>query len=143
MKTQGKVPVAKSDFAIVSDKLANGIDRLQNLQKTGQLSDEQKAAVESAMSKISMIQQAAIECQKADSLSLPGARRKAIGETILNFDLDNVEFDQERAAFGLFDRFENDRAAHIDRDLEVNNLISGIQGYEDVEAQYQGMSSPF
>lgn len=142
MKTQGKVPVAKNDFEIVGGKLANGISRLQNLQKNGQLSEEQRAAVESCMSKIATIQQATAECQKADSLSLPGARRKAVGETITRFDLDDLNFEQEREAFGLFERFEETRAARLDRDMEVADLVSGIQGI-DAEAEYQGANLPY
>lgn len=139
MKTQGKIPVAKSDFIIVGERLANGRDRLQKLQQSHQLSEDQQTAVASVMDKLGRLQEAAMECNKADSLSLPGARRKAIGETIAHFDLGNIDFDSEYGAFGLMERFEENRASAIDRNLEVENLVAGIRGF-DTEAQYQGAS---
>ena len=140
MKTQGKIPVAKSDFVIVSERLSNGKDRLKKLQNSHKLTQEQQEAISSITSKIERLQEAAIECNKADSINFPGARRKAIGETIAHFDLNNIDFDQEYGVFGLMERFEENRANVIDRDLYVKNLVADSRGFE-VDAQYQETSS--
>ena len=139
MKTQGKIPAIKSDFVIVSERLSNGKDRLQKLQNSNKLTQVQQEAISSVMDKMNRLQEAAIECNKADFINFPGARRKAIGETIAHFDLNNIDFDQEYGVFGLMERFEENRANVIDRDLYIENLVSDIRGFE-VDAQYQGTS---
>lgn len=139
MKTKGKVQSPQSDFKVVSVSLGNGLARLNDLKQNHQLSEQQSKAVDDVISKVQTIQAATNECLEADSPAYTGSRSKAIGKTILQYDIMGMSFDEPYAAFGAAEPIAEREISRIDRDLAFQDMVTGFNGI-DTEADYQGVS---
>ncbi len=141
MKTKGKVAMAKTnDFDIVSGQLSDGLSRLAAARQNAKLSAEQRKAVDDAFRQIEVLQKAAKDCGNVERFAASEVRNAEIGRTVASYDIEHLAgFADIDRLFGSHEMKAEREAARIDRDLAVNDLVSGIRGMDDVaEADYQG-----
>lgn len=141
MKTKGKVAMAKTnDFDIVSGQLSDGLSRLAAARQNAKLSAEQRKAVDDAFRQIEVLQKAAKDCGNVERFAAPEVRNAEIGRTVASYDIEHLAgFADIDRLFGSHEMRAEREAARVDRDLAVNDLVSGIRGMDGVaEADYQG-----
>ena len=141
MKTKGKVAMAKTnDFDIVSGQLSDGLSRLAAARQNAKLSAEQRKAVDDAFRQIEVLQKAAKDCGNVERFAALEVRNAEIGRTVASYDIEHLAgFADIDRLFGSHEMRAEREAARVDRDLAVNDLVSGIRGMDGVaEADYQG-----
>lgn len=141
MKTMGKVASPKlNDFDLMSGQLSAGLARLAEARENSKLSAEQQRAMDKAFKQIEMLRDATQGCSQVERFAEPVTRNERIRQTISGYDASAFEpFNYVLDAFGCQEMMEERKAAGIDRDLAVNEMIAGIQGSENIaEMNYNG-----
>ena len=141
MKTKGKVAMTKTnDFDIVSGQLSDGLSRIAAVRQNAKLSAEQRKAVDDAFRQIEVLQKAAKDCGDVERFAAPEVRNAEIGRTVASYNIEHLAgFADIDRLFGSHEMRAEREAARVDRDLAVNDLVSGIRGMGGVaEADYQG-----
>lgn len=141
MKTTGKVASPKkNDFDIVSDQLADGLSRLEEVRKTAELSAEQQKAMDKAFRQIELLRDATRECGQVERFAEPIVRNDSIRSTIAGYDrVMFAGFDDTLDCFGYQEVMAEREAAGIDRDIAVRDMVSGIRDTAAItEMDYNG-----
>lgn len=141
MKTTGKVSSPKkNDFDIVSEQLSQGLGRLTEVRQSAKLSAEQQKAMDKVFRQIELLKEAATACGQTERFAEPITRNDSIRETIAGYDSMMFDgFDRELRCMGYQEAMVEREAAGIDRDLAVQEMVSGICGTQGLsDMNYQG-----
>lgn len=141
MKTTGKVlSPKKNDFDIVSEQLSQGLSRLAEVRQNAKLSAEQQIAMDKTFRQIELLKEATAACGQTERFAEPMTRNDSIRKTIAGYDSMMFDgFDKELRCMGYQEALVEQEAAGIDRNLAVQEMVSGIRGTEGLsDMSYQG-----